>query len=194
MEVNEPDVNRTYTYAEYLTWQFETQFELIKGKVFKMSPAPKRIHQDISGTLFYSLYHFLDKQKCKVYAAPFDVRLAKKNTKNKDIKTVVQPDICVICDESKLDEAGCIGAPDIVVEILSKGNNRKELNNKYEVYEEAGVLEYWIISPDQQTLLIYTLVDGHFQAGRLLTSGDFVTTPVLPGFVLNLETIFKGIN
>src|ERR1700761_143012 len=104
--------------------------------------------------------------------------------KDNDIYTVLQPDLCVICDPSKLDKCGCIGAPDIVVEILSPGNNKKELKNKYEVYEEAGVLEYWIIHPLEKTFMKYVLVDGLFQPSRLLTMGDEVTTPVLPGFVL----------
>jgi Uma2 family endonuclease len=103
---------------------------------------------------------------------------------------VVQPDICVICDPSKLDEKGCIGAPDIVVEILSPGNNRKELKNKYEAYEEAGVKEYWLIHPEEKTFLKYVLTNSRFQASRLMTSGDEVTTEVLPGFVLSLDELF----
>lgn len=102
----------------------------------------------------------------------------------------MQPDICVICDPAKVDEKGCLGAPDIVVEILSPGNNKKELKNKYEVYEESGVLEYWIIHPQEKTFLKYTLVEGGFQPSRLLTMGDEVTTPVLPGFTLNLDELF----
>ena len=190
-EVKEPDIEYgRYTYADYLKWRFEEQVELIKGKIFKMSPAPKRIHQEVSGDVFNLLKNFLRGQKCKVYIAPFDVRLPVKSKKNEDIITVVQPDICVICDPSKLDEAGCIGAPDIVVEVLSKGNTKKELQNKYEVYEESGVKEYWIIYPEQQSLLVYTLVDGKYQPSRLLTKGDKLTTPILQGFVLDLDEVF----
>ena len=190
-EVKEPDIEYgRYTYADYLKWRFEEQVELIKGKIFKMSPAPKRIHQEVSGDVFNLLKNFLRGQKCKVYIAPFDVRLPVKSKKNEDIITVVQPDICVICDPSKLDEAGCIGAPDIIVEVLSKGNTKKELQNKYEVYEESGVKEYWIIYPEQQSLLVYTLVDGKYQPSRLLTKGDKLTTPILQGFVLDLDEVF----
>lgn len=136
------------------------------------------------------MFNFLKGQPSRVYSAPFDVRLPRKSKKDKDILTVVQPDVCVICDPSKLDDKGCIGAPDIVVEILSPGNNRKELKNKYEVYEESGVLEYWIVSPQDKTFLKYTLHNGSYQPSRLMTSGDVVTTPVLPGFVLDLEEVF----
>jgi Uma2 family endonuclease len=132
----------------------------------------------------------LEGKKTEIYYAPFDVRLPVHSKKNEDIYTVVQPDISVICDPSKLDDAGCIGAPDIVIEILSPGNNRKELQNKYEVYKESGVQEYWVIHPDEQTLLIYTLVNGKYQASKLFTTGDFITTPILPDFVLDLELVF----
>lgn len=191
-DVNEPDVEYGhYTYADYLKWTFEEQVELIKGKIFKMSPAPKRIHQKVSGGIFNKIYNCLKGQKCEVYSAPFDVRLPVKSKKNEDITTVVQPDICVICDPSKLDEAGCIGAPDIVIEILSKGNNKKELQNKYEVYEESGVKEYWVVSPDEQTLLIYTLIDNNYKPSRLFTRGDTIITPILPGFILELDDVFE---
>lgn len=191
MEVREPDMSYTgYTYADYLTWTIPEMVELIKGKVFKMAAAPKRRHQKVAGEVFKRISYYLEGKQCDVYIAPFDVRLPVHSKKNEDIYTVVQPDVSVICDPSKLDDAGCIGAPDIVVEVLSPGNNRKELQNKYEVYEESGVLEYWVIHPEEQTLLIYTLVNGKYQASKLLTNGDIITTPVLPGFVLDLEEVF----
>lgn len=154
--VREPDLSYgNYSYADYLTWTVDEMIELIKGRVFKMNAAPKRLHQKISLQVAAELYQFLKGKTCQVYEAPFDVRLPARSTRNEDIHTVVQPDICVICDREKLDEAGCIGAPDLIVEILSKGNNKKELKYKYEVYEESGVKEYWIIHPEEHTLLIY---------------------------------------
>src|SRR5690554_2567999 len=123
--------------------------------------APRRIHQEISIIVSNKLYNFLKGNKCKVYSAPFDVRLPIKSKKHEDIDTVVQPDICVVCNPEKLDDLGCIGAPDLIVEILSPGNNRKELQNKYEVYEESGVKEYWIIHREERTLLVYTLKTGN---------------------------------
>lgn len=100
--------------------------------------------------------------------------------------------MCVVCDPAKLDDAGCIGAPDLVIEILSPGNNKRELKNKFEVYEEAGVSEYWVIHPNEQTLLIYTLIEGKYQSSRLFVSGDTVGSSCLEGFRLNLEDIFEG--
>lgn len=186
------DLNGTYSYADYLTWKFQERVELIEGKIFRMSPAPRVRHQRVSAFVQYQLYHFLVGKRCDVFSAPFDVRLTKKNKKNELVKTVVQPDLCVICDEKKLDEFGCIGAPDIVVEILSPGNNSKELKNKYEVYEENGVKEYWIIHPEEKTFLAYILnKKGNYETVGLKTIGDNITTPVLPGFVLKLEDVFN---
>jgi len=195
MQFSDLDLSKTYSYADYLQWTFEERLELIKGKIFKMTPAPNLYHQDISGVVFNEIYTYLKGKPCRTYSAPFDVRLPRKSADetNEKIYTVVQPDICVICDLSKLDKRGCKGAPDIVVEILSPGNNEKELRNKYEVYEESGVTEYWIISPQDKTFLKYTLAQGSYQPSRLMTIGDIITTAILPGFELNLETVFAGI-
>ena len=173
-----------YSYADYLDWQIDEMVELIKGKVFRSAAAaPRRIHQEISGKIFTQLFNFLENHPCKVYQAPFDVRLPVKSKRNQDIDTIVQPDICVICDNSKLDALGCVGAPDLIIEILSPGNNKKELKNKYEVYEESGVKEYWIIHPDEQTVMVYTLVEGRYIPSKLLTSGDFIESKSVSGFL-----------
>jgi Uma2 family endonuclease len=140
MQLSDLDVSKTYTYADYLKWTFDERLELIKGKIFKMSPAPGSVHQLISGAIFAELYNYLKGKPCKVFHAPFDVRLNKCSINNKDIQTVVQPDISVVCNPLKIDEKGCLGAPDIVVEILSPGNNKKELQNKYEYTKKTGYL------------------------------------------------------
>lgn len=163
--------DKVYTYADYYKWRFEERVELIKGKIFKMSPTPNRFHQELAGDIHTVLNVFLHKQSCKAYIAPFDVRLLRKSKDNKDIITVLQPDVCVVCNPSKLDFRGCIGAPDIVVEVLSPGNNAKEMKNKYEVYESAGVKEYWVVSPQNQTFLIHTLRNGKFQLSPVIVAG-----------------------
>jgi Uma2 family endonuclease len=194
MQFSDLDLSKTYTYADYLKWTFDERLELIKGKIFTMSPAPGSDHQIISGVVFGELYNYLKGNKCSVFSAPYDVRLIRRSADDKDILTVVQPDICVVCDKSKIDKRGCLGAPDIVLEILSPTNNKKELQNKYDVYEEAGVLEYWLIYPGEKCFLRYKLVDGRFVACRQLTIGDEVTTPILPGFVLSLVEVFADIS
>ena len=195
-KVEEPYTeNGIYSYADYLTWEFEEMVELIQGKVFKSAAAaPRRIHQKISGNVFFRLYKFLENNSCDVFSAPFDVRLPVKSIKNEDIFTVVQPDICVICDKNKLDDLGCIGAPDLIVEILSPGNNKKELKNKYEVYEESGVKEYWIIQPYELTLLIYTLTERKYVPSKLFTLGDIIESKCISGFILDLDEIFNDLD
>jgi Uma2 family endonuclease len=184
----------SYTYADYLRWNMEEMVELIKGKIFKQAAAPRVNHQRVSLKISNELFSFLKGKRCEVFVAPFDVRLPVKSKKNEDIDTVVQPDICVVCDPSKIDELGCVGAPDLIVEILSPGNNRKELVNKYEVYREAGVKEYWVIQPVECTLLTYSLMNGQYQSSKLFTIGDVVKSQAVAGFELDLTYVFENIN
>lgn len=189
---NEIDESLVYSYAHYLNWLFDERLELIAGKIFKMSPAPSRLHQKISTNILTAFAISLKGMKCDVYAAPFDVRFPKSSYADKDIFTVLQPDICVVCDKGKLDDRGCLGAPDLVVEILSPGNNKKELLNKYQVYEEFGVKEYWVVSVSDQTVLIYTLdKKGKYQPSKLFTLSEQVTSSVLSGFVLDIDSVFE---
>lgn len=193
--VSDPDFSYkgTYTYADYLKWTVEERLELIKGKIFRMSPAPNYIHQRLVSDIHGHLWSFLRTKSCQAFVAPFDVRLPRKSKRDEDVITVVQPDVCVVCDPAKLDNRGCIGAPDVVVEVLSPSNNRKELKQKYEVYEESGVKEYWIVSPQDHTFFVYTLIDGKFQPSRLMGEDDVMTSTVLEGFSLNLEELFGSI-
>lgn len=194
MKLADLDLNKVYTYADYFKWQFDERVELIKGKIFKMSPATNFNHQVLVGELHRKLANFLYKQSCRVFIAPFDVRIPRRSHDDKEIITVLQPDVCVVCDSSKYDKRGCIGAPDIVVEVLSPGNNEKELKSKFDIYEESDVKEYWIVSPQDKTFLVNTLVDGRYVTSRPMVSGDVITTPVLPGFSMDLKELFDNID
>ena len=152
--------------------------------------APNFAHQSIVGDMNIKIGSYLADKECRVFVAPFDVRLPKKQKDDSLIYTVVQPDLIVVCDKAKYDIKGCIGAPDIVVEVLSPGNNKKELKNKYDIYEEAGVLEYWVVSPQDYTFFVYKLVNGKFVPIRPFTVDDVITTTILPGFELNLKNLF----
>src|SRR5579875_1683684 len=110
--ISQLDPNKTYSYADYLTWRFDEMVELIKGKLFIQSPAPAERHQRIIGNLYGCIWNYFFKKDCSAYIAPFDVRLIKNKASDNEITTVVQPDICVICDKTKIDAKGCIGAPD----------------------------------------------------------------------------------
>lgn len=199
MTFEELDLDGTYTYADYLKWNFEVsgipqRLELIKGKVFKMSPTPARRHQDISLLLLRKFDRFLEKKPCKLYYAPFDVRLTpRKSDKKNKVFTVVQPDLCVICDLNKLDKAGCVGAPDLIVEILSPGNSRKEMKEKFEVYEENGVKEYWIVYPYDEYIMVYTLNEnGKFIGSKPFVADEIIQSNVLDGLEIEVGEIFKN--
>ncbi len=190
--VEEPSANYGYTYADYLQWKIEERIELFKGQILKLS-APNRIHQKVSGALFLAIGTHLKGKKCQVYSAPFDVRLPVHNKKkDNEVTTVVQPDICVICDETKLDERGCCGAPDLVIEILSPGNSQKEVRLKYNIYEEAGVIEYWLIHPVEQTLIAYFLSNNQYTGGKIYAPGDIVESTAIEGLQINLTEIFEN--
>lgn len=121
------------------------------------------------------------------------MRIPRKSKHDKEIITVIQPDGCVVCDLEKLDIKGCLGAPDLVVDVLSPGNNSKKLKNKYAIYEESGVKEYWVVSPQNQWLRIYILVEDKFQESPYYVAGETASSTVLPGFSLDINALFKGL-
>lgn len=184
------DPNGTYTYADYLKWQFDESVELIRGKLYRMSPAPKRMHQSASGNLSYLIRQHFDNQQCRVYDAPFDVRLPVQSKKKPDqIYTVVQPDISVICDPAKLDDDGCLGAPDWIIEITSPRTAKKDFDEKFHLYEESGVREYWIVQPKEKAINVYTLENGEYALVDIYESGD-IPCRIFPGLVAPHERIF----
>ncbi len=190
MQFSDLDLTKSYSYADYIKWTFDERVELIKGKIFKMSPSPASSHQRISLRLATALFSFLDGKQCEVFTAPFDVRIPRKSNDDKEIITVLQPDICVICDPAKVEERGCLGAPDIVIEILSPSNNKKELKYKHEVYEEAGVREYWVVDPREKGIQVYLQTNDKLLASGYLYAEDKLTTSILPGFSLNVAELF----
>jgi Uma2 family endonuclease len=183
---------KIYTYADYLTWQFDEMVEIIKGKVFRMSPAPVTKHQRISTNLTLLVAFFFQKRPCQVFHAPFDVRLPKrKDSRDDQILTVVQPDLCVICDESKLDEKGCVGAPDLVMEILSPSTRKKDLQDKFELYQETGVREYWIVHVEETIVEIFYLDEmGLYRLHRIFTNDDTASSHIFPDLQMKLGEIF----
>lgn len=191
--INQLNLDNVYTYADYLTWKFQDRLELLKGRIFKMSPAPGRLHQVIVGKLHIAMAPTFNKSKCQLFLSPFDVRLLnhKKSTQDNEVFTVVQPDLCVICDESKLDDRGCNGAPDLVIEILSPGNSKKELGIKFDLYEESGVEEYWIVEPAEKTIFIYSLQGEKLLGQRPLTVDDIIKSPLFPELDFRVEIVFE---
>jgi Uma2 family endonuclease len=186
------DLGAQYTYADYLTWNLKERVELIKGLIYKIGPAPTSGHQAISRNLTGELYNFLRKSKCALYVAPFDVRLTnkRKSTADKQIVNVVQPDLCVIRDPNKIDTKGCLGAPNLVIEIVSKGNTKLELEQKFNLYEENAVQEYWIVQPGDETVSVFDLVHDKYILRKIYSNDSKIEVAVLPGLVLDMKDIF----
>lgn len=145
-----------YTYADLAQWPEDERWELIEGVPYAMT-APQRLHQEIVFELGRQIGNYLQGKPCKGYTAPFDVRLPYKDEADNDVENVVQPDISVICDPSKLDKKGCRGAPDWLIEVLSPSTALKDMNAKRRLYQQHGVQEYWIIHPEDRWIMVYTL-------------------------------------
>lgn len=180
-----------YTYADYMKFSFDEMVELIRGKLFRMSPAPKSFHQEILGNLHGVFYPYFKKFPCKLYLAPFDVVLPIADHDKNKSSTVVQPDLCIICDITKIDEAGCFGAPDFIIEIISESTSRKDTNEKFDVYEEAGVREYWIVFPKEEIINCYLLEDGKYRLKRTYAKGDIASLNLFPGLTFLIDDVFN---
>ena len=155
----QPAEKARYTFADVLTWNENERIEIINGEAVMMAP-PSRVHQEISGEIFRQLANYLEGKKCRVYAAPFAVRLFERDVEApEDVDTMVEPDLSVVCDSDKLDKYGCKGAPDVVIEILSPSTQRHARLVKLGLYQRAGVREYWIVNPEDQTVQVM-LLDG----------------------------------
>ena len=179
---------RSYTYEDYAGWDDGKRYELIDGVAYLMSPAPTSDHQDISRGIFGQLYTFLRGKPCKVYSAPFDVRLSFDG----DDKTVVQPDISVVCDRSKIVKAGCNGAPDLVIEILSPSSGNRDRLLKFNKYLQAGVREYWIVDPESRVVEVHTLESGRYVIS-VYGEDDTVDVSVLEGCRIVLPDVFAEV-
>lgn len=193
-DIKDLDLSKTYTYADYLTWQLGEWVELVRGRLRRMSPAPTTAHQRLSSNLHLPIAHYLRRKPCQVFAAPFDVRLITRGDNGADdaVTTVVQPDLCVICDPAMLDERGCLGAPDWVIEILSPGTAGRDIGEKLALYEESGVSEYWIVAPGEKNISVFVLEGERY---RLI--GDYwqpgpVPVRTLPELVVDWRDVFEN--
>jgi Uma2 family endonuclease len=179
--------DRLYTYGDYRTWADEERWELIDGAAWAMSPAANRYHQALSVELGRQISNFLQGKPFRMYQAPFDVLLPESADQDDDaVTTVVQPDVVVICDRAKLTPAGCTGAPDWIVEILSPRTARKDFELKLHLYERHGVREYWIVDPGNRFVHVYLLgQDGSYpeEPGLFLAPA---------GLVIDLGLVFSA--
>lgn len=181
-----------FTYGDYVNWPGDERWELIEGYAYNMSPAPSRRHQKISRDLEFQIVNFLAGKPCEVYDAPFDVRLPEADEQDEDIETVVQPDIVVVCDKNKLDEKGCRGAPDLIIEILSPFTAPKDMKVKLSLYEKHGVKEYWIVQPTDNIVLVFKLgKNKKYEKPEVYTEEDKIKTAILEGLEIELGKVFQ---
>jgi Uma2 family endonuclease len=186
--------DKKYNYGDYLTWPDNESWEIIDGLPYNMSPAPTTEHQLISMELSRQFSNYLIGKPCKVFHAPFDVRLPYGNETGENIETVVQPDLLIVCDRSKIDKKGCQGAPDLVVEIISPDTAKKDLKIKFKLYERAGVKEYWIVDPSNKTILVYRMSDNKYGEADVYASEDMVTVNLFPDFTIDLKEVFRELS
>ncbi len=179
-----------FTYADYLKWPENERWELIDGIAYDMTPAPSRRHQDVEMKLLGEIYSYLKGKSCKVYPAPFDVRLPEENEDDEFVGTVLQPDISVICDKNKLDEAGCKGAPDFIIEILSASTVKKDLTIKKDLYEKHGVKEYWIVDGWTNSIRVYLLKNNKYATANFYEADMSIKVNTVEGLTIHLKDIF----
>ncbi|MBU2568888.1 MAG: Uma2 family endonuclease [Gammaproteobacteria bacterium] len=194
-DLSQLDTKQTYSYADYLTWQIKETVELIKGKVMMMSPAPNVLHQRIERKLLVGIDLHLKNKRCEIFPAPFDVRLYDRKQSvlsSQEIFTVVQPDLCVICNPEILDKQGCNGAPDWIIEILSPGNSKREMQIKYQLYQECGVQEYWLVYPEQQAIHQFVLdAEGQYRL-KAMFADKSASSYLFPDLSIDLIDLFAS--
>ena len=183
MSLAEP--HKHYTWSDYVSWDDDARYELINGMPYMMSPAPSISHQAVSMELSRQLANFLKGKPCKVLSAPCDVRL---NAGDGD-DIVVQPDLLIVCDMSKLDGRACVGAPDMVIEVSSPSSMRHDRLTKFHLYQKAGVREYWIVEDDTKILQIHILKNGEYTT-RAYSDTDQAPVHVLDGCTIDLTAVF----
>ncbi len=180
-----------FTYGDYCTWGEDERWELIEGVPYDITPAPLRVHSTIAGGILKQLLPFFDGKSCEVHFAPFDVRLPKGKEGDEKVDTVVQPDILVVCDEKKLDEKGCRGAPDLVIEIFSPSSASRDAVLKRRIYEKHGVREYWTVDPANRIVYLYSRTEsGEFGKMVVFGDADVIKDPLFPGLEIDLKRVF----
>lgn len=188
------DTSQKYTYKDYLCWPDEERWEIIYGTAYNNSPAPATEHQRILRQLITVFNNYLKDKSCEVFPAPFDVRMPENDEDDDFIETVVQPDIVVVCDKKKLDKKGLRGVPDLIIEIISPATAGLDMKEKFYLYEHKGVKEYWIVFPDEQTVMVFKLKDnGYYGKPDTYVSTDTIKVGIFDDFAVDLSGIFSGV-
>lgn len=188
-----PQLKQTYfTYADYRSWPEDVRYELIDGEAWMMA-GPSRMHQELTGGIFRQIANSLEGQPCRPYIAPFDIRLPRANEADDQIDTVLQPDISVICDRSKLDDKGCRGAPDWIIEVLSPATSGRDHITKRRLYEQHGVREYWLVHPGDKVVLVYLLENGAYGRPEAYELSGALAAVILPEVAVDWDRMLQDI-
>jgi Uma2 family endonuclease len=188
-------VKKFYTYKDYCQFKDDKRREIINGVIYLMT-APLREHQEILSNLFGEFYNYLKGKRCKVYPAVFDVRLPKEGETKDTVSTVVQPDIVVVCDKAKLDRKGCFGSPDLVIEILSPSTSKRDRTEKFELYQEHLIKEYWVVDPSNQFIARFFLDEdtNRYKEAEYFFRDDTLTPVIFPDFTIDLSEVFPSLD
>ncbi|CDX00159.1 Endonuclease, Uma2 (Restriction endonuclease fold) [Desulfitobacterium hafniense] len=188
-----PQERGNFTYADYLSWPQHERWEIIDGVAY-MQAAPSSVHQEILTGLLVQFHQYLAGKAGKVYPAPFCVRLIENDEKNdEEIIKVVEPDITVVCDKSKVDEKGCCGVPDLIVEIISPTSTEMDKLVKFNKYEKAGVGEYWIVEPEGRFVSVFVLREQKYGRPEIYAENDKIKAAIFPDLLIDLKPVFEGI-
>lgn len=183
---------RRYTYGDLMQWDDGKRYELYNGQPVALA-SPSDVHQLVLMELAAQLHDFLKDKPCKLYPAPFDVRLFDTaDDRPEDSENVVQPDLMVVCNKDKVDRHGVHGAPDLVIEITSPSTRRNDRLVKFNLYQRAGVREYWIVDPDARVVLVHTLEEGQYHAADAYAAGSAVPVGIFDGFSVDLSEVFPA--
>ena len=186
-----PQEEKQYSYADYLTWPEDERWEIIDGVPY-MQAASSPAHQLISGELYRQFANYLQGKPCKAYPAPFCVKLTNGDEKqNEDIKRVVEPDITIVCDKSKIDEKGCNGTPDMIIEVMSPPLIKHDRVTKFNKYEKAGVREYWIVEPEGKIISVFVLQSNNrYGRPEISAEDEKITVSIFPDLIIDLSVVF----
>ncbi|MEC0238697.1 Uma2 family endonuclease [Paenibacillus dokdonensis] len=186
--VSNPDEKKTHTYEEWLTW--DGPWELINGRAYNMSPAPTSLHQFIGGELYFALRTFFQNRNCYVFVAPFDVFFSERDNYTSP-DHVTRPDLSVVCSKDQISKSCCHGAPTLIVEVLSSSTALKDFNEKFNLYQNYGVQEYWIVDPGNQTVHVYALQNGTYSVRELYMEAEKIQSVLFEGLQVSMNRLFR---
>ncbi|MDR1702782.1 MAG: Uma2 family endonuclease, partial [Sporomusaceae bacterium] len=178
-----------YTYEDYCKLDDDKRYEVINGVIYLLASGANWEHQTISSNLHREFSVYLKGKKCQVFHPPFDVILPKKDETTKKASSIIQPDIFVVCDKNKLNKRGCFGSPDLIIEILSPATSKKDIKEKFNLYQEHGVPEYWIVDPLNQVIdrFLYDETLKEYKKPEYFLRDDTISPIIFPDLKIKLD-------